>query len=130
MDLKDTYTLVFLKAADCEIDDEIIKKIKPLWWFNCRSKNNGGLRLTQTGLDFVNSQAQIKTYNVEIDKSISITPQILIWLDQFIECPYFIDSNSIIVLKERVAFELHLFRGDIKKMGYAKAMNKQLNQKY
>jgi hypothetical protein len=88
MDLKDTYTSVFLKAAGQSFDENIIKKFRSAWWQNVRGKDCGGLRLTDQGLEFVETYSQIKTYKVEILKEISITPQILVWLDQFIESPY------------------------------------------
>lgn len=128
MNLKDTYTAVFLKAANQPADEESIKKHKPIWWYNFRKKEDGGLRLTESGLTFVQEQAQIKTYQVELEKGITLTPQVLIWLDQFIDSPYFIDKKQIVVVRERAAFELYLFRGDVKKMGYAKAMAKRLRQ--
>jgi hypothetical protein len=128
MNLKDTYTSVFLKAAEQPADEESIKKCKPIWWYNFRKKDEGGLRLTEAGLEFIQNQSKIKTYQIDIDKNITLTPQVLIWLDQFIDSPYFIDKKQITVIRERVAFELHLFSGDVKKMGYAKAMNKRLRQ--
>lgn len=128
MDIKDTYTTVFLKAAGELADEETVKKFRPLWWFNVRNKEDGGLRLTEAALVFVEQRAQIKTYKIELEKSITVTPQVLVWLDQFIDSPYFIDKKQIIVLRERAAFELYLFRGDVKKMGYAKAMSKRLSQ--
>ena len=128
MDLKDTYTSVFLKAAGQSFDDNIIKKFLSAWWQNVRGKDCGGLRLTDQGLEFVETYSQIKTYKVEILKEISITPQILVWLDQFIESPYHLTKKHIVVLKEKSAFELYLFHGDVRKMGYAKAMHQRLSQ--
>jgi hypothetical protein len=128
MDIKDTYTTVFLKAAGQNADEETAKKFRMAWWFNVRKKSDGGLRLTDAALDFIENQAQIKTYKIELEKGITVTPQVLVWLDQFIDSPYYIDKKYIVVLRERAAFELYLFRGDVKKMGYAKAMNKRLSQ--
>lgn len=128
MDLKDTYTSVFLKAAGQTPNEDTVKNFRPVWWQNVRGKDHGGLRLTDQALEFIETHSQIKTYKIELPKEISITPQILIWLDQFIESPYHITKKYIIVLKEKSAFELYLFHGDIKKMGYAKAMSKRLNQ--
>ena len=82
MDLKDTYTSVFLKAAGQSFDEDTIKKFRGTWWQNVRGKDHGGLRLTDQGLEFIETYSQIKTYKVEILKEISITPQILVWLDQ------------------------------------------------
>ena len=128
MDLKDTYTSVFLKAAGQSFDENIIKKFRSAWWQNVRGKDCGGLRLTDQGLEFVETYSQIKTYKVEILKEISITPQILVWLDQFIESPYHLTKKHIVVLREKSAFELYLFSGDVRKMGYAKAMHQRLSQ--
>ena len=128
MDLKDTYTSVFLKAAGQSFDEDTIKKFRGPWWQNVRGKDHGGLRLTDQGLEFIETYSQIKTYKVEILKEISITPQILVWLDQFIESPYHLTKKHIVVLREKSAFELYLFHGDVRKMGYAKAMHQRLSQ--
>lgn len=128
MNLKDTYTSVFLKAAGVETTDKTFKDYKAVWWWNFRDKETGGLRLTEQGLEFIESYSKIKVYKVDFPKDFSITPQVLIWLDQHIDSPFFITKKSITVLKEKAAFELYLFSGDIRKMGYNKALNKRLNQ--
>ena len=46
MNWKDTYTKVFLKQLDKSINEVAIKEYMPLWWQNTRSKDTGGLRLT------------------------------------------------------------------------------------
>jgi hypothetical protein len=128
MDAKDTYTAVFLKSAGKDLNPEEVKKHRLLWWWNVRSKTEGGLRLTEAGYDFIVNQSQIKVYNIDLPKDFSITPQILIWLDKFIESPFYINKRTITVLKERSAFELYLFSGDIKKLGFNKALAKRFSQ--
>lgn len=128
MDTKHTYTALFLKAAGIETSEENIKKNRSIWWWNIRSKSNGGLRLTDQGINFVKDQASIKTYSIELNKDFAVTPQILVWLDQFIDSPFYINKRTITVLKEKAAFELYLFSGDIRKMGYNKALAKRLSQ--
>jgi len=128
MDVKDNYTKLFLKAAEEDITDELIKKRKSDWWWNVRSKETGGLRLTDFALKYIQQKAELKTYKIDFPKDFSITPQILLWLDNYIESPYYITKKSITVLKERSAFELYLFSGDVKKYGYTKALSKRLNQ--
>lgn len=128
MNSKVTYTRLFLKAAEQEITDQVIESKKTLWWWNTRNKSSGGLRLTEEGLNFITDDAKIKTYKVNFPNEIIITPQILIWLDNFIESPYFITKKNITVLTEKAAFELYLFSGDIRKMGYSKALARRLNQ--
>jgi len=128
MDLKDAYTRVFLQAAGIETTPEKIKEYKSVWWWNLRSKDSGGLRLTEHALNFIQEYAKIKTYKIEFPQEFAITPQVLIWLDNFIDSPFYITKKCIIVMKERAAFELYLFSGDIRKMGHNKALAKRLSQ--
>jgi|TARA_B110000503_G_scaffold5510_1_gene7623 hypothetical protein len=125
---KDAYTKVFLRAANLETDQETLNKYNVVWWWNFRQKETGGLRLTEHALQFIEEHAKIKTYKVEFPKDFAITPQVLIWLDQFIDSPFFITKKYIIVMKEKAAFELYLFSGDIRKIGYNKALSKRLSQ--
>jgi hypothetical protein len=126
MDLKDSYTRVFLSAANEQITDENVKKHRALWWWNFRSKDSTGLRLTDEGLNFVKS-ADIRIYEISLPEELKITPQLLVWLDQQLESPYHLTKKHIIVLREKAAFEIHLFSGDIRKMGYAKSIAKRFN---
>jgi hypothetical protein len=128
MNYKDTYTKVFLEAANQEVTPENISKHKPIWWYNYREKASGGLRLTDEGFEFVTTQSNLKTYTVEVPKEIKFTPQVLLWLDQGLLSPFYLKNRLITVISERAAFELYLFSGDIRKMGTAKALNKRLNQ--
>lgn len=128
MNLKDTYTQVFLQAADITADAELQKKYKAVWWWNFRSKSEGGLRLTEQGLEFITDHAKIKTYKIEFPKEFAFTPQVLVWLDNFIESPFFINKKYIVVMREKAAFELYLFSGDVRKLGHNKAMAKRLAQ--
>ncbi len=128
MDLKDTYTKVFLQAADQQADQNTLKQFRSTWWWNVRDKDTGGLRLTEPALQFIEQEAKIKTYRVEFPKDFAITAQILLWLDSNIDCPYYITKKSITVLKEKAAFQLYLFSGDIKKMGYNKALARKFSQ--
>ena len=128
MDIKDAYTRVFLQAANIDPTPEKIKQYKAVWWWNIRNKDEGGLRLTEHALNFIEEYAKIKTYKIEFPKEFAFTPQVLIWLDNFIESPFFINKKHIIVLKEKSAFELYLFSGDVMKMGHNKALAKRINQ--
>lgn len=128
MDQKDTYTSVFLKAANQEYTESALKNYRSMWWFSTRGKLSGGLRITDACLEFLQSNAQIKTYQIDLPKDMTIGPQVLIWLDQFLDCPYHLSKNHLTVLTEKAAFELYLFSGDVRKMGAAKALNKRISQ--
>jgi len=128
MDLKDAYTQVFLQAAGLDIAPDLQKKYKAVWWWNLRNKESGGLRLTEHALNFIEEYAKIKTYKINFPEDVALTPQLLIWLDNFIDSPFFITKKYIVVLKEKAAFELYLFSGDVRKLGYNKALAKRTSQ--
>lgn len=127
MNWKETYTKVFLKQKNIAISEVNLKQYMSDWWQNTRAKEIGGLRLTDTGYDFVRNELDLATYDVPFPKDFELTTNTIIWLDQFITCPYYLNRNSIVVLDERKAMELHLFSGDIKKYGLTKAMNRHKN---
>jgi len=125
---KDSYTKIFLESASWDASVENIKKYNPVFWYNYRSKKEGGLRLTDKGLEFVIEHADIKVYNIDLPKELKFTPQVFLWLDQYLNSPFFIDKKNITVISERAAFELYLFSGDVKKYGLAKSVSKRLTQ--
>ncbi len=128
IDSKDRYTSIFLTAANVEITSTKFKDYKNAWWLNLRQKKDSGLRLTDQGLDFVQKYADIKIYFIEFPTDLKVTPQILVWLDNFIKSPYHIGKKGITVLSEMDAFELYLFSGDVWKLGSNKAMSKRYAQ--
>jgi hypothetical protein len=128
MQIKEFYTKVFLKAANQNPTDELIKEKSIEWWFNQRSKQVGGLRLTRPGIDFLLDQTEIKIYEIDLPEEIKQIPQLLVWLDKFIETPYFIEKKKIIVTNERLAVELYLFSGDVMKFGYVKAVKNRMSK--
>jgi hypothetical protein len=128
MDRKDSYSGVFLKAAGVEINDKLIKDFRSVWWYSTREKDIGGLRMTDQCLEFVETKAEIKTYKIEMPKEMTISPQVLIWLDQYIDTPWHVTKRHLKVLSERTAFELYMFSGDVKKLGIARTMAKRLRQ--
>jgi len=125
MNDKNVFTRLFLKEAGKTIDD--FNQAKNTWWWNYRQKDSGGLRLTEEGFNFIIENTEIRSYKVDFPKDLKLTPQILIYLDRFISCPYFVDKSSITVFEEKSALELYLFSGDIKKMGAIKALNQRIN---
>lgn len=122
------FTKIFLRQLDMvppsgRLGLDFVEKHIKLWWKNKRSKDKGGLRLTDEGLEIVR-QLNIETYQISFPKNFKITTQVLIQLDQFIDCPYYLSDKYIIVTSERKAVELTLFSGDVKLFGNAKASRK------
>jgi len=124
MNQKELYTRIFLKQADIAVNELSIKTYMPLWWKNSRTKDTGGLRLTDEGFDFLRDELDIKMYEVPYKADTEFTTQVIIWLDQFIDCPYYLSHRSMYVTNEKKALELSLFSGDIRKYGMIKALKK------
>jgi hypothetical protein len=122
---KETYTKIFLKQAGKSVNELSIKEYFPLWWQNTRKKDSGGLRLTDEGYRFCTEDLELTFFEVPLPKDFKPTVSTIIWLDQFIDCPYFLDNLAVYVTSERKALELHLFSGDIRKYGLTKALKRQ-----
>ena len=125
---KETYTKIFLKQADIAISDVTMKEYMSTLWQNTRSKDEGGLRLTDAGIEFLKSKLDLSTYEIPFPKDFELTTNTIIWLDQFIDCPYWLCKYSIEVTDEKKAMELHLFSGDVKKYGLTKALKRQRDE--
>jgi NAD-dependent DNA ligase len=126
MNWKDTYTKIFLKELGKSTNDAAVKEFMPLWWQNTRNKEAGGLRLTDKGYETL-LELGLTTYDVPYPKDMPLTTQVIIFLDQFIDCPYYLTNRSITVTNEKKAVELTLFSGDLRKYGITKAMNRSKN---
>ena len=124
MNWKDTYTKLFLKELGISVNDVSVKQHKTDWWYNSRNKDSGGLRLTDAGMEVL-MKIELATYDIPYPRDTPLTTQIIIFLDQFIDCPYYLTPRSITVTNEKKAVELTLFSGDLRKYGLTKAMNRQ-----
>jgi len=124
MNWKETYTKLFLKELGKSTNDSAVKEYMPLWWKNNRDKGAGGLRLTDAGFEVL-LQIELATYDIPFAKDMPLTTQVVIFLDQFIDCPYYLTNKSITVTHEKKAVELSLFSGDLRKYGITKALTRQ-----
>ena len=124
MDRKTAYTRTFMALLEQPIHDESIKTNYYTWWQNVRESYQArSLRLTKPGLETVKT-LDIKTYDIAFPDKIIFTPQTYLWLDEYVDCPYFVDKKKIIVTMEKMALQLMMFAGDITKYGVARAMSK------
>ena len=129
MDTKTAYTRTFMTLLEQTIHDESVKTNYYTWWQNVRESYQArSLRLTKIGLDTV-IKLDIKTYEIKFPDKIIFTPQTYLWLDEFVDCPYFVDKKKIIVTMEKMARQLMMFAGDVTKYGLARAMSKMDEQK-
>jgi hypothetical protein len=123
MNWKETYTKIFLKQLGKSINESTLNEYMPEWWQNTREKEEGGLRLTDAGFDML-SEIGLANYEVPYPKDLRMTTQVIIFLDKFIDCPYYLSSNAIYVTSEKKALELTLFSGDLRKYGLNKALSR------
>ena len=128
MDRKTAYTRTFMQLLEQPIHDETVKTNYYTWWQNVRESYQArSLRLTKQGFEMLES-IDLKTYTVKFPQKIIFTPQTYLWLDEFVDCPYFVDKAKIIVTMEKMALQLMLFAGDVTKYGMARAMSKAEDQ--
>ena len=123
MSNKITYTKIVLKELGKTYNDISVQEYLHTWWFNTRQKDVGGLRLTDQGYEII-QEIGITTYDIPYPREMPLTTQIIIFLDKFIDCPYYLTNRSITVTNEKKAVELTLFSGDLRKYGLTKAMNR------
>jgi len=128
MDRKTAYTRTFMGLLDQTIHDETVKTNYFTWWQNVRENyQSRSLRLTKIGFKML-EEVDLKTYTIKFPNKIIFTPQTYLWLDEFVDCPYFVDKAKIIVTMEKMALQLMLFAGDVTKYGLARAMSKAEDQ--
>lgn len=120
MNQKIDITIQIAKLLGLDTDDKTIKKLASIWWQSIRKKDKGGLRLSEKGQEAF-QKAQIKSYKIKFQDQIHFTNQLVIWLDHFIECPFFITHKEIIVYSEKMAVQLVLFSGNVYQYSSAKA---------
>lgn len=127
---RDSLTKIFLQHWGKSTDEANLKLYSHKWWQSNRVAKQHAFRLTEEGFDFLVNTISIRMYEVPFTESIELSPQTIIFLEKYIDCPYFLTTESITVFSERKSFELYLFSDDIRKFGLVKAMNerqKELN---
>jgi len=118
------YTEIFKKELLKNPLSYPIKDYKKLW-LNPIKKLKGGLRLSEFGHKVLSEHLVLDRYEILLPKNLDMKPHVFVYLDQFLNCPYFLEKKTITVYSERKAIELHLFAGDIAQYGLNKAKSRQ-----
>jgi hypothetical protein len=122
---KETYTKIFLQQKEKSTDAANMKHHMYKWWQSHRSKEQGGLRLSEEGFDYLINELELRSYEIPFTEPIELSPQTIIFFDRSMDGPYYLTNQSITVFSERKSFELYMFSDDIRKYGLVKAMNNQ-----
>lgn len=120
---REAYTKIFLKQLDRSTDEANVKLHLHKWWKSNRTKKGGGLRLSEEGYEFLVGELELEEYEIPFNARIELSPQTIIFFDQFLDCPYYLTTQSLTVFSEKKAFELYMFSDDIRKYGLIKAIN-------
>jgi hypothetical protein len=122
---RDVLTKIFLQHWGKSTDDANLKLYSHKWWQSNRVNKQTALRLSDEGYEFLTTTLEVQMYEVPFTEPIELSPQTIIFLEKYIDCPYYLTNQSITVFSERKSFELYLFSDDIRKFGLVKAMNER-----
>ena len=122
---RDALTKIFLQQWGKSTDDANVKLFGRKWWQSNRTNKQNAFRLSDEGFDFLVNELEVKMYDIPFTEPIELSPQTIVFLERYIDCPYYLTNQSISVFSERKSFELFLFSDDIRKFGLVKAMNER-----
>jgi hypothetical protein len=122
---RDALTKIFLQQWGKSIDEANMSLYSRQWWQSNRANKQSALRLTDEGFNFLTNTLELTCYEVPFTEPIELSPQTIIFLERYIDCPYYLTPLSITVFSEKKSFELCLFSDDIRKFGLIKAINER-----
>jgi hypothetical protein len=122
---RDALTKIFLQQWGKSTDDANLQLFSRKWWQSTRAGKQNNFRLSEEGYEFLVQELDLKEYEIPFTEPIELSPQTIIFLERYIDCPYYLTPMSITVFSERKGFELMLFSDDIRKFGIIKAMNER-----
>jgi hypothetical protein len=118
-------TKIFLQQWGKSTDDANINLYSHKWWQSNRVNKPNAFRLSDDGYEFLVKELELKEYEIPFTEPIELSPQTIIFLERYVDCPYYLTNQSITVFAERKGFELMLFSDDIRKFGLVKAMTER-----
>lgn len=80
------FTKIFLKQQEKSCDEANVKLHHRLWWQNTRTKEGGGLRLTEEGYNHLANVLELKEYEIPFTEQIELSPQTIIFFAQAFTC--------------------------------------------
>ena len=122
---RDALTKIFLQQWGKSTDDINVKMFSRKWWQSTRAGKQTNFRLSDEGYEFLSGELGLRDYEIPFTEPIELSPQTIIFLERYVDCPYYLTNMSITVFSEKKSFELMLFSDDIRKFGLIKAMNER-----
>jgi hypothetical protein len=122
---RDTLTKIFLQQWGKSTDETNVLMYSRTWWQSNRVNKQTAFRLSDAGFEFLTNELELASYEIPFTEPIELSPQTIIFLERYIDCPYYLTIESITVFSEKKSFELFLFSDDIRKFGLIKAMNER-----
>ena len=122
MVLRDSLTRIFLSQWGKSIDETNVRHYSRIWWQSSRVNKQTAFRLSDAGFMFLDGELKLQSYEIPFTEQIELSPQTIIFLEKYLDCPYHLTSKCITVFSERKSFEIQLFSDDIRKFGLIKAM--------
>jgi hypothetical protein len=113
-----------LKLLEPNYDEKLFQRALRSWWVSTRKKESGGLKLTDLGFTCF-QRSGIKSYRVQFEEPIDTRNQLIIWLDNHIDCPWYLTKDEIFVYNEKMAIQLVLFAGNVEHFVSVKAKNQK-----
>jgi len=96
-----------------------IDKFQTTFWQNPRPKEEGGWRVTEFGFTVLNA-LDYKHYPIKLPTELIVTGQTLIYMDRYLDGPWYLQDGRLYCFKEKTAFQLILFSGDVAKYGWSR----------
>jgi len=115
MNQKLKITKIVAEQLELPTDEQYLDKLRQVIWINIRNKKKGGLGLTEQGFENL-KKAEIKSHRVVFEEPIFLTNSLLIWIDNNIDCPFYLTHKEIYLFGERMAIQLILFSGNLQKL--------------
>jgi hypothetical protein len=102
-----------------------LDRFQTMFWQNPRPKKEGGWRVTEFGFELLTS-LDYKVYPISLPTEMVVTGQTLIYMDHYLDGPWYLHDGVLHCFKEKTAFQLILFSGDVAKYGWSREQSGRL----
>lgn len=118
------------KEIFTQIQDRVkygLDKFRTTFWQNPRPKSEGGWRLSEFGY-MILKELEYKEYPINIPKETILTGQTVLYMDKYLDGPWFLENKTIHFFKEKTAFQMILFEGDVNNFGRSREKSTKIGK--